>query len=362
VDGTAGSYRPLAEAVNVVDRGHGLRTRLIVEAPATVRFLRIGDANGDGAFSISEFAAYCWGPSSPPRLRIAGENRPAPPAPAEPVQQPKKSTIGGLQVALGLVILVLAVAASGRSRKGGDRPQLEESRSRPERLFPLVLLLFVGSGCAALIYEIVWFQMLQLVLGSSAFSIGVLLGTFMGGMCIGSLALARYVPRSRHPLRVYALLEAAIAACGLLMLLAMPLVQSVYTSVVGLGVPGLVLRALFAGICLLPPTVMMGATLPAVARWVETTPRGVSWLGSSTQTVGAVLGCLLPVSISCVLTCHRHVVAVCLTARGGGRYPGVTNLVPSPPDARRIESPGASPRREDRLRHDRSGMSALGAR
>jgi len=55
------------------------------------------------------------------------------------------------------------------------------------RLLPWLLLLFVGSGCAALIYEIVWFQLLQLVIGSSAVSLGVLLGTFMGGMCLGSL-------------------------------------------------------------------------------------------------------------------------------------------------------------------------------
>src|SRR6266545_1642038 len=51
------------------------------------------------------------------------------------------------------------------------------------RFLPLLLLLFVGSGCAALIYEIVWFQLLQLVIGSTAVSLGVLLGTFMGGMC-----------------------------------------------------------------------------------------------------------------------------------------------------------------------------------
>ena len=61
------------------------------------------------------------------------------------------------------------------------------------RSLPLVLLLFVGSGCAALIYEIVWFQLLQLVIGSSAVSLGVLLGTFMGGMCLGSLLLPRLV-------------------------------------------------------------------------------------------------------------------------------------------------------------------------
>ena len=73
------------------------------------------------------------------------------------------------------------------------------------RVLPALLLLFVGSGCAALIYEIVWFQLLQLVIGSSAVSLGVLLGTFMGGMCLGSLLLAaRHLAARQHPLRVYA--------------------------------------------------------------------------------------------------------------------------------------------------------------
>src|SRR5215216_4943990 len=89
-----------------------------------------------------------------------------------------------------------------------------------QRFLPLLLLLFVGSGCAALIYEIVWFQLIQLVIGSSAVSLGVLLGTFMGGMCLGSLLLPRFVSTDQHPLRVYALLEAGIAILGLVVLLA----------------------------------------------------------------------------------------------------------------------------------------------
>ena len=80
------------------------------------------------------------------------------------------------------------------------------------RVLPALLLLFVGSGCAALIYEIVWFQLLQLVIGSSAVSMGVLLGTFMGGMCLGSLFLARVISPREHPLRVYAYLELGIGA------------------------------------------------------------------------------------------------------------------------------------------------------
>src|SRR5690348_16807236 len=88
----------------------------------------------------------------------------------------------------------------------------------PRRFLPLLLLLFVGSGCAALIYEIVWLQLLQLVIGSTAVSLGVLLGTFMGGMCLGSLLLPRVISERFHPLRVYALLELGIGAVGLAVL------------------------------------------------------------------------------------------------------------------------------------------------
>src|SRR3954454_17068581 len=69
------------------------------------------------------------------------------------------------------------------------------------RHLPGLFLLFIGSGCAALIYEIVWFQLLQLVIGSSAISLGILLGTFMGGMCLGSLLLRRMIRAREHPLR-----------------------------------------------------------------------------------------------------------------------------------------------------------------
>ncbi len=163
------------------------------------------------------------------------------------------------------------------------------------RHLPFLLILFVGSGCAALIYEIVWFQLLQLVIGSSAVSMAVLLGTFMGGMCLGSLALPRLISARHHPLRVYAVLELGIALAALIVLLAVPVVGRWYTSLLGYGMPGLLLRAVLCVICLLPPTVLMGATLPAIARGVETTPRGVSWLGYfyGGNTVGAVAGCLL---------------------------------------------------------------------
>src|SRR3989440_8779109 len=169
------------------------------------------------------------------------------------------------------------------------------ANSPNDRWLPLVLLLFVGSGCAALIYEIVWFQLLQLVIGSSSISLGILLGTFMGGMCLGSLLLPRLISPRQHPLRVYAMLELGIGVLALLILVGMPLVGGIYTAWAGEGMAGIVFRAVIAGICLLPPTILMGATLPAISRWVKATPDGVAWLGFfyGGNIAGGVIGSLV---------------------------------------------------------------------
>ena len=168
-----------------------------------------------------------------------------------------------------------------------------ESVSR--RVLPLLLVLFVGSGVCALIYEVVWFQLLELVIGSSAISLGVLLATFMGGMCIGSLALPKIAPKSMHPLKLYAMLEISIGIIGVLELFAIPMIGKLYSPAVGHGATALMLRAVVAGLCLVPPTILMGATLPAIARWVESSPRGISWLGFfyGGNIVGAVIGSVL---------------------------------------------------------------------
>ena len=190
--------------------------------------------------------------------------------------------------------------------KGHERESVKSARRESlstsavsRRVLPLLVLLLAGSGCAALIYEIVWFQLLQLVIGSSGVSLGLLLAAYMGGLCAGSLLLQRFVPPRIHPLKVYAVLEIGIGILGLLVLFAVPLVARVYVAGVPesmtAGLMGLILRGIVAGACLLPPTILMGASLPAIARWLETTPKGISWLGLlySGNIAGAVFGCFL---------------------------------------------------------------------
>ena len=162
-----------------------------------------------------------------------------------------------------------------------------------DALFGSILILLFGSGCAALIYEVVWLQQLQLVIGSSAVSLGLLLATYMGGLFLGSIALPRLIPASCHPLRLYSIFELGIAVLGILVLSGLPYFGSLYISAAQ-AYPNLLLRGILGAACLLPPTILMGATFPIVCRWLGPTKAGVSRMGLlyAANIAGAVFGCL----------------------------------------------------------------------
>ncbi|HEX5045773.1 MAG TPA: fused MFS/spermidine synthase [Gammaproteobacteria bacterium] len=154
---------------------------------------------------------------------------------------------------------------------------------------------FAVSGCAALIYEVVWFQLLSLRLGASATSLGVLVATYLGGLCLGALLLPRFAALDRHPLRVYAALEVGVGLLGLGVLYAAPLLGGAYLSWTSGGAAGSALRLVVAATVLLPSTLLLGATLPAVASVARASRGGAAWLGLlyAANTAGAVLGALL---------------------------------------------------------------------
>jgi spermidine synthase len=234
-------------------------------------------------------------------------------------------------------------------------------------LLPWLLLLLAGSGCAALIYEIVWFQLLQLVIGSSAVSLGLLLAAYMGGLCLGSAAFARLVSARQHPLRVYAWLELGIGAFGIIALFGVPIVGRLYVATAVSGLFGMVLRGVVAAACLLPPTVLMGCSYPAIARWVAAAPGRPTSLGLlySANIAGAVIGCgaagfyLLRVYDMAIATyaaaavnCAVALLAFALAARA--QHPGAAVVARQPVQ----RAPGVVP---IYVAIAFSGMTALGA-
>jgi hypothetical protein len=66
------AFKLLVEIDSVVaTAGHGLRTRTATIDATPVRFLRVGEALGDGSYSIGEFQAFCRAPTPfPPKLTI----------------------------------------------------------------------------------------------------------------------------------------------------------------------------------------------------------------------------------------------------------------------------------------------------
>src|SRR5262249_26884588 len=126
-------------------------------------------------------------------------------------------------------------------------------------------------------------------------SLGLLLAAYMGGLCLGSAALGRRIFPTRHPLIVYAWLEVGIGIFGIAILFGLPLIGKLYIAGSMEGIAGVVLRGIVAAVCLIPPTVLMGASFPVIARLTETTPKGVSWLGLfySANIAGAVFGCVV---------------------------------------------------------------------
>jgi spermidine synthase len=117
----------------------------------------------------------------------------------------------------------------------------------------------------------------------------------MGGLCLGSLVLPCIVrPSVQHPLRAYALIELGVGICGIAVWAVVPHLGHFYAVNAVSGFQGILWRGFVCALCLLPATLLMGASLPAAARWVESGSQGVRWLGFfyGANVAGAVCGCL----------------------------------------------------------------------
>ncbi|MDH5492055.1 MAG: fused MFS/spermidine synthase, partial [Myxococcales bacterium] len=151
------------------------------------------------------------------------------------------------------------------------------------------------SGAAALVYEAAWARMLHRVFGVSDHAIATVLAAYFLGMGLGASLGGRLGIRLRRPSRGYALLEIAIGIWALASPWMIPSLHGVYASLgAGLSFGALTaLRLALALLVLLPPTILMGATLPVLIGAV--CARGPHWTSTATHlyaanTVGATIG------------------------------------------------------------------------
>ncbi len=160
-----------------------------------------------------------------------------------------------------------------------------------------VAALLFCSGAAGLLYQVVWTRKLVLLFGTTSYAVSTVLSVFFLGLAIGSVWGGRIADRSTRPLRAYGLIELGIAAWAVVFLVAVDSADAVVVELLrvagGARVLGTALRTLLTAAFLIVPVILMGATLPLVARFVTTGPLSaarVGWLYSA-NTLGAVAGC-----------------------------------------------------------------------
>ncbi len=163
-----------------------------------------------------------------------------------------------------------------------------------------VSLLLFSSGFCALIYQAVWLREFRLIFGASTAASAAVLGIFMGGLGLGSAFLGRRTEASRTPLIFYGNLELLIGAAAALTPALVWIVREAYVMTGGTIVLGhagsTLIRLILASLVLIVPTFLMGGTLPAAARAVETTEdlgRRSLGLLYGCNTLGAVTGAAL---------------------------------------------------------------------
>jgi spermidine synthase len=169
----------------------------------------------------------------------------------------------------------------------------------------VVLALMGASGFASLGYQIVWTQQSAVWLGHETAAVLAVVAAFFGGLALGAIALGDRIEQSAVPQRWYAACEAAIAVWSVALAVLMnPLGEGLLDLI---GAQPSAMWHWMAAFCgtfalLLPATVAMGATLPAMERVIaklqmqsqRSGQPGGHAIGAlyASNTVGAVVGVL----------------------------------------------------------------------
>lgn len=165
-------------------------------------------------------------------------------------------------------------------------------------LFTLIVALFFLSGASGLVYQVIWVRLLTRIFGTTTFAVSTLLGAFMGGLGLGSYVAARFLVRRRSPLLLFGLLELGVGAYAVSLPALLPLAEGVFLSMARGGALSpfgeSALKVTLSFVLLLPPTTLMGASLPLL---VKQTTRELGYLGRKAgdlyalNTFGAGVGC-----------------------------------------------------------------------
>ncbi len=174
----------------------------------------------------------------------------------------------------------------------------EHGRDLEQSEQKMLWVLFFFSGVSSLVYQVVWARMLTVVFGTTLLATSTVLSAFMAGLALGSWVLGRHIDRCKHPLRVFAALEAGIGLFALFFPTISANLGNAYGALAGLQGNFYLFSLARFGLCfalLLIPTALMGGTLPVMAKFaVRRLGRVGGRVGQlyAVNTLGAVIGVL----------------------------------------------------------------------
>ena len=162
--------------------------------------------------------------------------------------------------------------------------------------FRIGAIVALASGCAALSHELLWTRRLVDLLGASSESTARVLGCFFLGLSLGAAWSTRVLRRIVRPWRAVGWLELGIAIATLPAVYLPSWTAWIWPalgSAALVGWPGGLIKLSLSIAIVVPPAVLMGMTLPVLARAVlrddRTLGREGVWL-YSLNTFGGVLG------------------------------------------------------------------------
>ncbi len=163
----------------------------------------------------------------------------------------------------------------------------------------LLYVLFLFSGAAALIYQVLWVRQLGLLVGSTAQAAALAVAIFFAGIAAGGWFWGERVARTRSAIRLFGGLELAVAATALLFFFLVDFYHTLYPLLYARwGVSPLAdlfLKSVIATSVLFPSAFFMGGTLPALGHHLIRQHRHLGRTGSwlyAINTFGGALGAL----------------------------------------------------------------------
>ena len=193
----------------------------------------------------------------------------------------------------------------------------------------LLFLIYFFSGACSLIDEVIWARLIKLIIGNTVYASSVVVSVFMAGLATGAIIMGRFCDRIKRSLRIYALIELFITFTVFLSPWALRIVSSFYVWFWQTYYPSrgfsILVQAILSGVVIFIPTVLMGSTLPLLARFISTTVEDSGRLIGrlyAVNTLGAALGCfmagfVLIRAIGVNWTLRTSVIANLIVACGG---------------------------------------------